>query len=308
MRWSNAARVTDNNHLGMEVSRLHIKRFKSLWEYVGFDGPPLVIRMGRDIESVFEQIAQAGYQGVESPLPAADQEPLFRKLLRDYGLAFIPQVFTEGPAHARSFAEQVDRAASFAPLLIVSQSGKDSHTPEEQLAFFDQALATEERVGIPVAHETHRGRSLYTPWNTAAVLNRLPALRINADFSHWCCVAESLLEEHDGLMELACSRSLHIHGRVGHREGPQVSDPRAPEFAQELAAHENWWKRIVRNRLSQGADVITFTPEFGPPGYMPTLPYTGQPVADLWELNLWMGKRLEKLAQEAYEEWKLQTA
>jgi dsDNA-binding SOS-regulon protein len=36
---------------------------------------------------------------------------------------------------------------------------------------------------------------------------------------------------------------------------------------------------------------------------MPTLPYTRQPVADLWELNLWMADRLEQLIQQAAVEW-----
>jgi hypothetical protein len=30
------------------------------------------------------------------------------------------------------------------------------------------------------------------------------------------------------------------------------------------------------------------TPEFGPDGYLHLLPFTGAPVADLWELNQWM--------------------
>jgi hypothetical protein len=63
-------------------------------------------------------------------------------------------------------------------------------------------------------------------------------------------------------------------------------------------------QRIVLSRLEQGADVLTFTPEFGPPGYMPVLPYTKQPVADLWELNLWMAERLDRIAREAAEEYR----
>ena len=31
------------------------------------------------------------------------------------------------------------------------------------------------------------------------------------------------------------------------------------------------------------------TPEFGPDGYLHTLPFTNAPVADLWEINTWMG-------------------
>jgi len=33
---------------------------------------------------------------------------------------------------------------------------------------------------------------------------------------------------------------------------------------------------------------MTFTPEFGPPTYMPALPYTRQPVADLWDICMYM--------------------
>ncbi|MCC3372069.1 sugar phosphate isomerase/epimerase [Cohnella sp. REN36] len=283
---------------------MRVLRFKSLWEYVGFEGSPLAIRMPADIGTTFERIARAGYQGVECPLPVADQEPLFRQLLREYGLSYIAQVLTDGPDHATSFDLQVKRASAFEPFFIVSQSGKDSDSPERQLAFFERALQTEAEIGIPVAHETHRGRALYTPWHAAYLLGRLERLKLNADFSHWCCVAESLLEEHEERMTLACRRSLHIHGRIGHREGPQVADPRAPEYGYELSVHEGWWKRVVMERISQGAEAVTFTPEFGPPGYMPTLPYTKQPIADLWELNLWMADRFERLAGEAAAEWK----
>ncbi len=282
--------------------RSEIKTYKSLWEYVGFEGSPLSVRMNRDIGRAFERIAEAGYRGIECPLPVPEQEPLFRELLREHRLDYIAQVLTDGPDHANSFERQLERAAAFEPALIVSQSGKDSGSLEESLSYFERALETEARFGIPVAHETHRGRALYTPWHTAELLRKLEGLKLAADFSHWCCVTESLLEEHGERMAAACDRTIHIHGRVGHREGPQVSDPRAPEYAQELEAHERWWKRIVSGLLARGATAISFTPEFGPPGYLPTLPYTGQPVADLWELNRWMAERFSRLAAEAAAE------
>jgi len=34
--------------------------------------------------------------------------------------------------------------------------------------------------------------------------------------------------------------------------------------------------------------------EFGPSGYMPTLPYTQQPVADQWSVNKFMLDLLKK--------------
>ena len=59
---------------------------------------------------------------------------------------------------------------------------------EEQLHFFRQALDAERSAGVPVGHETHRRRAMFTPWTTAQLLSDLPELKITADFSHWCCV------------------------------------------------------------------------------------------------------------------------
>lgn len=94
-------------------------------------------------------------------------------------------------------------------------------------------------------------------------------------------------------------RAIHIHGRVGYAQGPQVPHPSAPEYEQELTAFETWWKRICALRAEEGASFMTITPEFGPPGYMHTLPYVNQPVVDLWGVNFWMTERLRKTLQES---------
>jgi hypothetical protein len=89
-------------------------------------------------------------------------------------------------------------------------------------------------------------------------------------------------------MKLVLSRTGHIHARIGHAEGPQVNDPRAPEWKDALNAHLTWWDAIVANKLKHGETLITFLTEFGPPAYLPTLPYTQQPVANQWEINVHM--------------------
>ena len=38
----------------------------------------------------------------------------------------------------------------------------------------------------------------------------------------------------------------------------------------------------------QKGEVQTILTEFGPPTYMPTLPYTQQPLADQWAINVYM--------------------
>jgi hypothetical protein len=39
---------------------------------------------------------------------------------------------------------------------------------------------------------------------------------------------------------------------------------------------------------------MTILTEFGPPNYLPTLPYTQQPVADQWAINVYMMQMLRK--------------
>jgi hypothetical protein len=105
-----------------------------------------------------------------------------------------------------------------------------------------------------------------------------------------------MLDEHADSVGLCNTRSLHIHGRVGHPGGPQVNDPRAPENERYLQRHEAWWADIIRQRQADRTPVLSFDPEFGPPGtYMPAVPYTLEPLADLWDICLWMADRFRGL-------------
>ena len=121
-----------------------------------------------------------------------------------------------------------------------------------------------------------------------------PQLRLTADFSHWCNVSESLLEDQAESLALAIERTDHLHARVGHAQGPQVSDPRAPEWQPAVEAHLTWWDKVFTRHQQAGAATFTVTPEFGPAPYMPALPYTAQPVAEQWELNVHMMELLRE--------------
>ncbi|UKS24119.1 sugar phosphate isomerase/epimerase [Paenibacillus sp. HWE-109] len=265
---------------------MQMKMIKALW---GMDG---------SLEEQFERIHKAGYKGIESPLPAPEYANRFRELLIEYQLDYIAMVFTNADNHAGSFEQSVEQAALFNPILINSHSAKDSMPWSEQIDFFTKALAIEQRIGLPIGHETHRGRAMFTPWGTAELLKELPDLRLTADFSHWCCVCESLLEDQAANLAVVMERVIHIHGRIGYAQGPQVPDPAAPEYAQELQTHEGWWRQIAEQHRAKGRAEITFTPEFGPPGYMHTLPFTNQPVADLWDVCLWMATHMSKRQEE----------
>jgi sugar phosphate isomerase/epimerase len=245
-------------------------------------------------EQSFPKIQAEGFTAIESPMPEAAKEDAFRALLAQHKFDYIAMAFTGGAtvdAHVKSFDAQVRRAKAMGSTKLTCHSGSDAWGPAEGAAYFEQAIAIEREVGLPVGHETHRGRQLFNPWQARDLLERFDALNLCCDYSHWVCVAERLLGDCGPILELAASRCVHLHARVGYDEGPQVPDPSAPEYAAHLAAHESWWDAIWRAQRGKGVAVSTLTPEFGPPGYLHTLPHTNVPVADLWKICKWVADR-----------------
>jgi len=270
---------------------MKLKLIKGTW---GMEG---------SLEEQVRLIAESGYQGIEINLPTDRSPGDLRRLLRDANLDLLLMVFTDGDDHVASLRSQVEQALAYEPLHISSHSGRDWWSFDRQRNFFAGALEVERRARVNINHETHRGRALCNPWNTEALLKEFPELHITADLSHFVCVCERLLSADPALastLEICISRTRHIHGRVGYEEGPQVSDPRAPEWAVHVEAHEAWWKAIAQARLAAGAKYLTFNPEFGPPNYMQTLPYSRKPAADLWEVCLYMAARFRRQYEEMF--------
>jgi sugar phosphate isomerase/epimerase len=271
---------------------MELRVFKALW---GMTEPQ---------PEALARIAAAGYAGVEllvPPWPPMDPDAQRAAVLAS-GLPVIP-VIISGSADRDAYRRAVDHALTYRPQHhITSHTALDAMEHGEAVDFLGWALELEAEIGVPIGHETHRQHLFFTPWQTAALLRELPALKLVADYSHWVNVAERLLEDRADDMALANRHAIHIHARVGHPEGPQVNDPRAPSNAAAVAAHEAWWREIIRNRAAAGAAVMTITPEYGPPPYMPTVPFTDEPVADLWAVCLWGAGRVRELFAEVTAE------
>ena len=245
-------------------------------------------------EDLFPQFRDLGFVGVEAALPPAPERRRLRRLLKQHRFDFIPQIFTDGETvttHVESFRRQLGEAARLSPLFVNAHSGRDAWTESEASQFFEQALAIEKSSGVAVAHETHRGRILFNPWITSRLLERFEPLKLCCDFSHWVCVGERLIDDQFEIIRQCATRCLHLHARVGYEQGPQVPDPRAPEYAVHLAAHERWWQLIWDAQKKRGDKSSMLTPEFGPPAYLHTLPFTNVPVSDLWEICHWQARR-----------------
>jgi sugar phosphate isomerase/epimerase len=241
-----------------------------------------------------------GYDGIEIwwPMEQKGQDELFTAL-KKYGLdvGFLTGGSESNfQQHLDHFKRMIDAAATNTiqrPLYINCHSGRDFFSFEENQAFIDHTLQLSKQTGILICHETHRSRLLFAAPVAKGYLQKNPEMKVTFDVSHWCNVSESLLQDQAETLALTLDRVEHIHARIGHPEGPQVNDPRAPEWEAAVKAHFAWWDRVVERKKSTGG-LLTILTEFGPPDYMPTTPYTRQPLADQWDINVYMMHTLRK--------------
>lgn len=242
------------------------------------------------------RVKTAGYDGMEIAA-GPDKRKEAVKITRDNGLELILMAFGGGndfAKHKKKFRDDLLDVASHKPLFINSHTGHDYFTFEQNAELIQTAMDVQKQTGVRILHETHRGRFSYSAPAIQYYLLKIPDLCLTADYSHWVNVAESYMADQAQNVDRAIAVSDHIHCRVGHPEGPQVNDPRAPEWKDALESHAIWWDAIRARMQRSNAPVLTVTCEFGPaPGYLPTLPYTQQPVANQWDINVFMKEYLK---------------
>ena len=252
------------------------------------------------LDELGAKVKKEGYDGLELWFPSEkkDQDELFAMLKKhQLDIGFLCG------AGGGSWQEQLDKfklmvngAANNTqqrPLYINCHSGRDYYSFEQNKAFIDHTTKVNKETNVKIYHETHRSRIMFAAHTTRQFIEKIPELRLTLDISHWCNVHESLLQDQKETVDMALERAEHIHARIGHPEGPQVSDPRAPEWESAVKAHFAWWDKIIERKKKNG-EVATILTEFGPPDYMPTLPYTRQPLSDQNAINVYMMKLLRQ--------------
>ena len=64
-----------------------------------------------------------------------------------------------------------------------------------------------------------------------------------------------------------------------------------------IERHLDIWEAVIQKTWNENK-YATITTEFGPPGYMPTLPFTQKPVSDQWKANVFIMNKLKKRIKE----------
>jgi len=262
-----------------DPSKLNIMATK--WGYQG------------SMDDFCRDVKAEGYDGIEVWVPWKEKErDELQNTVTKHGLQLGLLAGNNGPNYDRmlgSFKNGIDNAVSMKPLFINCHSGRDFYSFEQNKAFIEYGLLQVKASGVPIYHETHRNKILFCTTVTNQFIEAYPELELTLDISHWCCVHGTMLQDQQEVVDKALQHVSHVHSRVGFNNGPQVSEPRAPEYKSEVDAHFAWWDKVVE-RKAKANQQLTMTTEFGPAGsgYLWRLPYTKQPLADQWDINVHM--------------------
>ena len=249
-------------------------------------------------------VVQSGYSGIEINLsPGSISDAIFFDKLHDLrtnnNFSFIAQQVLAGANEtAENYKNRMISRLSYLmelrPDFINSHTGKDHFSFVENCRIIEAAENLSAKTGVPILHETHRGRFSFHLSTLIPYLKLFPDLKLTGDFSHWCTVSESLLEDQAEQLQLTIPHIQHIHARIGSTQAPQVNNPFAPEWHFNLNLFTSWWQSILNYHAQRGQSVFTITPEFGPAPYMPEMPFSQEPLSNRWEINLQMKNYLQQ--------------
>jgi len=227
------------------------------------------------VEAPLETLDLNQFAGVEACLIYLPQES------RDYlktasvsgSLKLILLLQTSGDGvdeHLKSLDNQITEALTYQPEKINIHGGLDRWTMEESKRYFSGFLELEKKYsafGVPLLHETHRGRILYAPWIALKILQEFPNLLLTADLSHWVVVSERhLTQEFQDVLDIVKRNTRHIHARPAspqsiQLQGAQLQDTK---YYEDIEMFKNYWTQIIQTQSDMGYGPPSIDPEFGP--------------------------------------------
>jgi len=248
----------------------------------------------------FAKLAHShGFEGVEVAInPLLQNVGEVKQYFDDYDLKLIVQLPYAVGAHAGIMREQflrmIEECLQYDIFWLNCHTGRDYFSFDDNLLFLTQSQKLVQGSSTSLSHEIHRGRFSYDPMQILDYLNESPDTMLTADFSHWCVVTESMLENHQDILKQLYARCSHIHARIGHEQGAQLADPFHHENERYRITFQSWWREIVRSYgRSYPTKKLPITCEFGPRPY-----FFGQEGTDVaamqWKQNSLMKNLLLK--------------
>lgn len=233
-----------------------------------------------------DEIAAAGYQGVQFTEPASHDE--LRECER-LGLGVCSSGRVNSPADARELAARFESEGMECATLHVGWGIEDD---DAAARLIEAILHASERV--PLYVETHRATIFQDMWRTVQFVGRFPELRFNGDFSHWYTGLEMVyggFEHKLSFIKPVIERVRFIHGRIGSPGCIQVDiGDGSAEYVQHF---RELWTRSFAAFLRSHEQRILFVPELLSPAI-----YYGHEQSDRWGQSL----QLRNIAASCFSE------
>ena len=162
-------------------------------------------------------IAETGYQGMELFLIPGDETcrsfmkvlDNIRKEIPDFYLVLL-QLHFPGNGSLKEYLEgakkNLDSLSALQPDFINSHSGADYYSFDDNCRAIEMMETVSQKTGIPVYHETHRGRFSFHAPTLLPNLDKFPELQLVGDLSHFCTVSESMLDGQEQMLKMIFPR------------------------------------------------------------------------------------------------------
>jgi sugar phosphate isomerase/epimerase len=247
-----------------------------------------------------DQVAAAGFEGLECAVTSAAEADEIAALLRDRNLAFGYATFVSEPDQ---LVPEIEHAHRMQAQYITAQVNGALKSTPQIVDTLGEMYKLVNGAGLPFFVETHRGRVTQDLRRTGKVLKQFKKLRFTGDFSHYIVTGELGGAWPDEVWQALTPIAEHcgnFHGRIGY--GEQVQNDIGDGFDATCQQFRKLWAIGMRAWLGQArpGDILPFCSELGPPGYS-ICDLSGVEISDRWTQSL----VIKRLAEEAWADARL---
>jgi hypothetical protein len=252
----------------------------------------------RPVSERFDRVRDAGFDGMAIDLGAMDLAAA-RAVVPEFARTGLGGLLTAFPRSIAGLRPALHLAKDIgSPFVIVV--GQVMPLAVDDMAEVVRAwLSIAREEGVPLQFETHRNCITNDLFATLLLLDRVPAMRLSADLSHYVVdreMTQPIAADYQDYVTRVLDRSDSFQGRVANR--CQVQLPlHFPQHQVWVETFRQWWRRgfaLWQRRATPGADCL-FLCELGPRDYAIT-DADGAELSDRWDEAL-------LLRQWARQDW-----
>ena len=254
----------------------------------------------------FDRVRASGFDGMAIDLGAMDLAAA-RTTIPEFRRTGLRGLLTAFPGSIEELRPALHLAKDIGSPFVIVVGQVMPLAVDDMTEVIGAWLKVSAEEGVPLQFETHRNCITNDMFATLLLLDRVPAMRLSADLSHYVVdreMMQPITPEYQNYVTRLLERADSFQGRVANR--CQVQLPlHFPQHQIWIDTFRDWWRRgfaLWQARAGADEDCI-FLCELGPRDYAIT-DVNGAELSDRWEEAL----VLKRWAQEDWAESKMERA